>query len=95
MQINILTENTDFFKRVIKRYGRDHQKEKAIEELKELITAIENDDIENVVEEIGDVYVMLYQLRLIYRIPLIKIYRWIEFKLNRLKERLKGNETLE
>ena len=47
-------------------YGVECQKVKAIEEMWELIKAICKNDIENIKEEMADVYVMLSQLQIIY-----------------------------
>ena len=56
---------------IIAHYGYDHQKEKAVEELGELATALARDlqgdkNRANIAEEMADVYVMLAQLELIY-----------------------------
>lgn len=47
---------------ILHHYGEEHQKEKAIEEMAELITAIKHGDRENYVEELADVQVMIEQL---------------------------------
>lgn len=47
---------------ILKHYGEEHQQEKAIEEMAELITAIKHGDRENYVEELADVQVMIEQL---------------------------------
>lgn len=51
----------------IDRYGRGAQRDKAIEELSELIRALaRSDDHENIAEEMADVRIMLDQLEIIY-----------------------------
>lgn len=47
---------------ILKHYGEEHQQEKAIEEMAELITAIKHEDRSNYVEELADVQVMIEQL---------------------------------
>ena len=54
-------------KAAIEKYGRRAQRDKAIEELSELIRALARcDDPENVAEEMADVRIMLDQLELIF-----------------------------
>lgn len=53
--------------RAIGRFGRGAQRDKAIEELSELIRALaRSDDRENIAEEMADVRIMLDQLELIF-----------------------------
>lgn len=59
----------DLTKRILKHYGLQHQKAKAIEELAELIVALQKDILsgneglsKDVLEEIADVHIMLSQL---------------------------------
>ena len=47
---------------ILKHYGEEHQQEKAIEEMAELIAAIKHEDRSNYVEELADVQVMIEQL---------------------------------
>lgn len=56
-------------KQILKHYGLQHQKSKAIEELGELIVALQKDLLsgkdglsQDVLEEIADVHIMLTQL---------------------------------
>lgn len=56
---------------IIAHYGYAHQKHKAIEELSELTEALSRDlngqgDRANIAEEMGDCYLILAQLELIY-----------------------------
>ena len=74
---------------IINYYGKDHQKIKAIEELSELIKAICKDDKENIKEEIADVYIMLSQLRIIYRLDDQIIEKIEDEKIKRTIERMK------
>ena len=53
--------------RAIGHFGRGAQRDKAIEELSELIRALaRSDDRENIAEEMADVRIMLDQLELIF-----------------------------
>lgn len=61
--------NKDLARHILKHYGILHQKSKAIEELAELIVALQKDILEGkeqhsraVLEEIADVHIMLTQL---------------------------------
>lgn len=47
---------------ILRYYGEDHQQEKAIEEMAELISAIKHKDRRNYIEELADVQVMIEQL---------------------------------
>lgn len=53
----------DKIKLIADHYGLGNQKEKAIEELFELGTALTHNDIPNIAEEIADVEIMLEQLK--------------------------------
>ena len=47
---------------ILRYYGEEHQQEKAIEEMAELISAIKHKDRSNYVEELADCMVMNEQL---------------------------------
>jgi len=79
---------------IIKNYGIQHQKLKAIEELTELSQAIvkdllKEDVIDNIIEEIADVYVMLEQLKIIYNIKEQKINNIASQKIERTLKKIK------
>jgi len=79
----------------INHFGVQHQKNKAIEELGELIVELSREqdrrtDNERVREEIADVIVMAEQLRIIYGASAVD--RWIEKKLSRLEGLILGKE---
>ena len=83
--------------RAIDHYGIDHQKNKAVEELSELIVELMHDldgraRMDAIREELADVIVMAEQLRIIYGGS--EVDRWIERKLVRLSHRMNpgGNE---
>jgi hypothetical protein len=65
---------TEIYQAAIDKWGKEHQIDKAIEECGELIAALiqcRDDRIADidVLGEIGDVYVTLGQLSLIYAVP--------------------------
>ena len=75
---------------IIAYYGEKHQKNKAIEELLELASAIYGNDKENVIEEIADVLIMIEQMQLIFGITNDDIQKVKEFKIKRTLERMKN-----
>ena len=76
----------------IEHYGKGPQRDKAIEELSELIRALARcDDHENIAEEMADVRIMLDQLELIFgNHDRVKQYEYA--KLTRLNERVRAYE---
>ena len=79
----------------IDRYGRGAQRDKAIEELSELIRALARcDDAENVAEEMADVRIMLDQLEIIFgNGP--KVAAWEVLKLRRLDQRIHAADVID
>ena len=76
--------------KIIEKYGENHQRYKAVEELSELQTLIVQDANRNgkvpvgrIVEEMADVYVMLKQMQLVYHIDSRDIQPVIDYKLDR------------
>ena len=70
-------------------FGRGPQRDKAIEELSELIYALARcDDFNNLAEEMADVRIMLDQLEIIFDNK-ERVRRWETKKLARLNRRLK------
>ena len=69
--------------KIIEMNGKEKQKVKAIEELQELISAIQSDDTDNVAEEVADVHIMLTQLSFIYCLNKEYMESLIDYKLNR------------
>lgn len=81
--------------KAIDTYGYDLQKQVAIEEMSELTKEICKDfrgkaNRENIVEEIADVQIMLYQLMAMYNISDTELAITLGLKITRLDERLKG-----
>jgi NTP pyrophosphatase (non-canonical NTP hydrolase) len=81
-------------KATIEKYGRGAQRDKAIEELSELIRALARcDDPENIAEEMADVEIMLAQMRIILGND-TDVERWKVKKLQRLNRRLHAAEVV-
>lgn len=81
--------------KAIDTYGYDLQKQVAIEEMSELTKEICKDfrgkqNRENIIEEIADVQIMLYQLMAMYNISDMELSITLGLKITRLDERLKG-----
>ena len=75
----------------IKRYGKDKQKDMAIEECAELINALQKEKRhrvtdEDVITEVADVFIMCCQLAMMYGLD--KVDEEIGRKINQLQERL-------
>lgn len=96
------TDQQEIMKKAISKYGSSHQMLKAIEELGELERAlikkmmyqmefVHRDDVKdnnyNLMEEIADVEIMIYQIKLIYGI-FYEVDSLRDKKLQRLKTRL-------
>lgn len=83
-------------KYILDFYGLRHQKAKMIEELAELIVALQKNlltDTEEltseILEEIADTQIMILQL-LSYKGEYSKVYKIMDYKLNRQIERIKA-----
>lgn len=80
--------------KAIKMYGKDMQLNVAIEEFSELIKEICKNkrgryNIENIIEEMADCYIMLEQLAIIFDIKPTQLTDAKNLKVSRLEERLK------
>ena len=88
------------YEKIIEFYGVKHQKEKAIEELKELICEIEADaegdySEKQMVTEIADVLNMCDQLMIIYNINPHFVFKERMFKNERELDRINHKKELE
>lgn len=93
---NITMDNVreKILRTAIDRYGRGAQRDKAIEELSELIRALARcDDPENVAEEMADVRIMLDQLELIFGNGQ-RVAAWEVMKLRRLDQRIHAADVI-
>lgn len=91
----MLSYDVDVINKSIKKHGINEQFNVAIEEMSELTKELcknmrgcENTD--NIIEELADVYIMLENIKIIYQIQDKEIQREINYKLNRLEERMKN-----
>ena len=100
--------NKDILKRAINTYGTDTQQDMVIEEALELALAIlkhrraikEDRSYEyieakrdNIVEESADTRIMLEQVNMMFDCK-DEVNEQIEFKINRLKERLQNGQNI-
>ena len=85
--------------RAVEVYGKDMQLNVAIEEFSELIKEIcknkrGEDNLDNIIEEMADCYIMLMQLEIIFGIEEDVIVEMYHKKLDRLeKDLMKGNNN--
>ena len=70
-----------------KHNGEQVVREKAIEELGELIEAIKSNDINNLIDEVADAKIMLEQIIHTYVIY-DEVESWYDYKIKRTVERL-------
>lgn len=89
-QINVMIDALEY-------YGNNSQVDIAIEEMSELIKELlknrrgeENRSM--IADEIADVYIMLEQLKFIFGINETELKVNAEFKIQRLKNRIGGND---
>ena len=90
-----MTTIKSVIQKAIDTYGYDLQKQVAIEEMAELTKEICKDfrgkeNRDNIIEEIADVQIMMYQLMAMYSISDVDLAIEMGLKINRLSERLKG-----
>ena len=86
-------ESSQVLEKAIEVYGKDLQKQVAIEEMAELTKEICKDfrgkgNREHIIEEIADVCIMLDKLMIIYVIETNEMLDEIDIKTARLEERI-------
>lgn len=84
--------------KAIEVYGKDMQLNVAIEEFSELIKEIckhkrGEDNLDNIIEEMADCYIMLEQLEIIFGITAYEINAKVNQKMVRLEKRLAEKES--
>lgn len=89
-QINVMID-------ALKYYGNDPQVDVAIEEMSELIKELlkkrrGKKNRSMIADEMADVYIMLEQLKFIFGINETELKVNAEFKIQRLKNRIGGND---
>lgn len=88
----MISVKRDTLKEAIRVFGCEAQLDIVVEELAELTCAIQRRKRgrpdANVEEEMGDVFVILEQLKMIYGISESEIQGWIDSKIERLQDRI-------
>lgn len=94
-----MEDNKNLSRQILQYYGLRHQKAKAIEELGELIVALQKDLLsgkdglsQDVLEEIADVHIMIAQL-LDYEGDRTTVSLILEKKLKRQLRRIKNEKN--
>ena len=93
-------EKIKILKMAIEKWGKNAQILMALEEMaelsKELLKNINrnSDNKSNITEEMADVYIMLEQLKTIYKISEDDINNIFKEKINKLEKRLKNKENI-
>ena len=72
---------------IAKINGYHKIREKAYEELNELIVALDENVDEHIIDETADVFIMLYQIMMTYGIE-SEVYDRIDYKLDRTLKRM-------
>jgi NTP pyrophosphatase (non-canonical NTP hydrolase) len=96
-------EENEILLQAIATYGENEQSRVAMEELAELIRAINkyhraktDEHRQNLIEEMADVYIMLHQISIMYDISGVReIEPVINERLARLRERLEAEDNAE
>ena len=97
--IDKVTETKRIFRQSLEKYGKEAQSRQAMEECAELIQAVnkmlryedrpaEPEYYANLVEEIADVEIMLYQLKVMFNVSDDEVFKVKIQKAKREKERL-------
>ena len=92
-----MTVDSMIIKDSIKHYGVDAQSTVCMEECAELIQAISKEkrgkhDYIHLSEEIADVLICISMLQAMYHVNDWDIQRWIEYKQERIVERMRKDE---
>lgn len=93
-----MTVNSEIIKNSIKNYGVDAQSTVCMEECAELIQAISKEkrgkhNYIHLSEEIADVLICISMLQAMYHVKDCDIQSWIEYKQERIVERMKQDES--
>lgn len=88
-------EEIKLYNKVLNKYGIEPQCLVAMEELAELAKEVSKcarrvGNIENLTEEIADVYIMIDQMKNAFDVKDSAIESWRNFKLDRLNKRING-----
>lgn len=90
------TEQLRHLNEIVDHYGAEHQQEKAVEELQELVEEIKDalageNNRKCIIDEIADVEVMINQLKMIF-CCFGEVEERIEFKISRQLKRMRKGE---
>ena len=90
------TENLAIYRKAIEKFGDDSQINMAMEEMSELTKELckwkrGNQNFEEILEEIADVYIMMHQLTLIFDDATeMNVIKNIDYKTKRLEKIING-----
>lgn len=84
-------DHREILEKIIKHYGPEHQRIKACEELAELQVELHHNSRHGVLEEMADVYIMLEQVKKIYKIQKNELTDMMEAKLQRTERLINDN----
>lgn len=87
----------EVLKKAIETYGKENQSMMLFEEMAELQKKVckslrGNNNHDEIVEEIADVLIMIEQLKIMHDVKYRELNEMLNFKINRLKERLGQND---
>lgn len=92
-------ERQEIYKEAVLQWGMDAQINMAIEEMAELISALQHyrrieswghhSTLEDVIDEIADVEIMMEQLKFMFDVDALQLFQIKEKKLDRVKKLLK------
>lgn len=95
----ITKEKAEIYKEAVLQWGMDSQVNMAIEEMAELISALQHHrreeswghhaTVEDIADEVADVEIMMEQLRFMFNIDSLYLFQIKEKKLARVKDLLK------
>ena len=88
-----MSEEIEIMRAAIRKNGKAIQTVVAIEEMSELQKELTKyirgmGNRENLKEEVADVLIMITQIQIMYALPDDEIKEIVDFKINRLKERI-------
>ena len=87
----------EVLKKAIETYGKENQSMMLFEEMAELQKEVckslrGNNNHDEIVEEIANVLIMIEQLKIMHDVKYRELNEMLNFKINRLKERLGQND---
>ena len=87
----------EVLKKAIETYGKENQSMMLFEEMAELQKEVckslrGNNNHDEIVEEIADVLIMIEQLKIMHDVKYRELNEMLNFKINRLKERLDSSD---